>query len=366
MQIKTVKNRFKPLYQHDSEHMLTYSKGYIYLTDIETGENIRKVKLPLNIWQRIFCKIRITERMLRLEPRGIVRLDGNKYNLSFRGNIYQVNLKKEEVQLEHSFVKTMNNPLYMKKISGLADWQDCILYGEYSGNPQREPVAIYRKRIDCEESQWEKCYEFSRGTINHIHNIIQDPYRKGLLILTGDSDSGSGIWLASNEFKEVKPLLIGSQLFRACVALPLEEGILYATDTPLMQNGIYFASLNNGNWESRKLFDMPGPSIYYTFSTDKIIFSTTVEADAEKKGIQYLLSRKLGRGVKDRYVHLIEGSIFDGFNEIGKFKKDFLPMGLFQFGALHFPEDSYKSYGKLFFYGTALKEYDGKWIEIEG
>ena len=87
----------------------------------------------------------------------------------------------------------------------------------------------------------------------------------------------------------------------------------------------------------KTIADISGSSIYGCQCKDKYIFSSTVEADGRKDSIWKLLtSKKRGKGIKDDYVRLYVGDIVNGFKEVYREKKDWLPF-IFQFGAFKFP-----------------------------
>lgn len=156
------------------------------------------------------------------------------------------------------------------------------------------------------------------------------------MILTGDGDAQSGIWEADLEFKSVKPIVKGSQKYRACVAYPTQEGIYYGTDTPLRQNYLYKLTERDGGVALLTLYEMPGPCIFGEVVDDALYMATSVEGNPALGGLRYKLSNKLGEGVKDRYTHIIR--CVDGdVSEIEKMEKDFWPMWLFQFGNAKFP-----------------------------
>lgn len=212
-----------------------------------------------------------------------------------------------------------------------------------------------------EDGGWEKAYTFPAGTIKHIHGIVPDAYRQGVLILTGDHDNESGIWLARDNFREVRPLLVGKQVYRACFVAPMEDGILFVTDTPLEWNHIRFATPEDGQWTARDLCPIEGSCIQGVVCGDHILFSTTVEPDSRKEG---MLHNSRGEGILDWYSHVYWGNQAEGFREIIRFKKDIWPMRLFQFGNISFWDPDIP--GQMVLHPTAVRGVDGKalWISL--
>lgn len=79
-----------------------------------------------------------------------------------------------------------------------------------------------------------------------------------------------------------------------------------------------------------------------------------------------MFSNKLGEGIKSREVYVIAVNKNDlsDIKIIAKYKKDCLPMKLFQYGSVHFPIEQ-KDKETLRLSPMACKKYDGKTIEIQ-
>ena len=221
------------------------------------------------------------------------------------------------------------------KIECIKGFDDGIYFGGYKGNPNKDPISIY-KRI--QKDDWIEIYRFPQGSIEHIHNIIADPYKNVVYILTGDFDHSAGIWIAQNRFESVVPLLVGNQKYRGCVGLPTPRGLVYATDSPFVKNSIRLLKNEGDKWESIHLMDINGPSIYGCQWCNDLVFSTSVEGDGRNQSIWYkLFGKQRGISIKENYSFIYKGNMEDGFREIYKAKKDCLPFYLFQFGVLIFP-----------------------------
>ena len=151
----------------------------------------------------------------------------------------------------------MGSPLNMIRIEDIKNFRTGIVYGEYWANEEKEEVNIFQK-----QNEWKKIYSFGSGEIKHIHNIVLDKYRDGILVLTGDADNESGILLCRNNFQETYWVVSGSQKYRTCVAYAEKDGILYATDTPMEKNGIYILRQEEREWKETQLYKLPGPCIY--------------------------------------------------------------------------------------------------------
>ena len=81
-------------------------------------------------------------------------------------------------------------------------------------------------------------------------------------------------------------------------------------------------------------------------------FETSVEGDPTVGKFRYRFFNKLGKGVKDRFVHIMKYQKGGPLEEIAKFKKDILPMWLFQFGNATFVEHN----GDIYFSTQSTKK----------
>lgn len=166
------------------KYFFCYKSGCIVLRDVATMNVVQTLRV--HTWYKSF---RLIECLLRYEPRVAVSLSDSEFLYSDHGFIYRYDVTKNDIVAEHHFDNGMNNPLnFCLRRDGEGKVKD-LLYGEYFGNSQHGPVSIY-KRIG---QKWQKVYAFPSNTILHIHGIYDDQYRNRFLILTGDSDSESGI-----------------------------------------------------------------------------------------------------------------------------------------------------------------------------
>lgn len=335
-----------------------YSRGVkLFVEEIDC--KTCKLDLPGSFSKRVLCHSRLMIRLFRFEPRVVIRISEYSFLVSFLGGIYllsKINIYWN-LNCEHSYRNGMNNPLSLVKIKDITGFSDCIVYGDYWGNLNKEKVSIHR-RIN---GKWSVVFSFKEGTVTHIHGIIPDQVRSCVYILTGDEDSESGIWIAKDDFTFVQPIIIGKQMFRSCVAFPVPNGLLYATDTPLEKNSINFLSLEDDSWgEVHELHSITGSCIYGTEclidGESCYVFATTVEGDSRKKGFRYYLSRKRGPGILCNYVEcLLLKNPKDELASIASFTKDIWPF-IFQFGGITFASGS-----REHLYGTpvGVKKVDG-------
>lgn len=319
----------------DDNQVLGYRKGSIFVFDLKKLNYERIAKLPLSRAIKALSRIRILERILRSEPRFAISLNATISLVSFNGAMYNLSHINGKVEKEMDYPSDMNNPLNAVKIEGLRGFDNGVYFGEYSGNIDMCAVSIYHRGLS-QANQWSKVFTFPVGEINHIHNIVPDYFQECVYVLTGDTDSASCIWEFKNNFAERKKLLGGSQLYRACVLFPTIQGFVYATDSPNEQNCIVRCTRVNDENKVQVIQEINGSVIYGVECGDKLLMSTTVEPNSKLKGLKYLLSRKLGSGIKSLNVDVLYGSPEEGFKEVVSFKKDIYPFALCQFGAVRF------------------------------
>lgn len=338
---------------------LCYRKSELYTLDYVNWEMRPLCRLPMSSKNRMLSKCRLTERLLRLEPRTACVLDDENILVSFQGCVYRINLKDGGLVKELEFRPRMNNPLSFVPIKGLNGFEDSVLFGEYFSNNSFEDVKVWQRT----SGEWKEALTLTAGSLYHIHAIVPDYKNKCLYILTGDSDKESAILKVTDNFKTVTPVLKGSQQYRSCVAFPYREGLIYATDTPREVNHVYYAYPNKEGWSIDTVCELPGPCIYGLCQNEAFYFATSVEADDTLPPFRYRFSYKLGAGVKNRVSHVIKIDQDLSSTNVLELKKDIWPMLFFQFGNCWFPVNERNDL--LMVCPTAVKWFDGKTIIIE-
>lgn len=340
----------KTVYVLSDNQSLIYRNGSFYLK----GENIIRyiTRFPLPLWKNILCHVRILNRLFRLEPRAIERVSDSIFLICFLHRVWILDITQSILQVIYTNRKNWSDPLNFCSDGKYVYW------GEYGNNPDHDVVSISRLN---KEFQIDVVYRFPKNTIRHIHNVIFDKKRLCFWILTGDTEEKAGIYIASYDWSEVSLVLGGKQQYRAVVGFPTELGLIYATDAVEEENFIYHLNLTTK--ESIKLAPINGSCIYGTETDGHFIFSTTVEPE-EGRGLKNIFSYKLGKGIKNRNVHLV--SIHKQSMRIKivrTFKKDWLPYKLFQYGSVMFPGNQQHE-KDLWGYVMACRNYDGKSIMI--
>lgn len=353
--IRRIKRNISPLCFLPSGNLVCYQYGKLIV--LREGKRIAGYPLFCNKKETFVGRLNPLFRLLRLGVRTAEPIDENQIILSVGNYLYEYDFSARRLSSGYH-IGTGIRPLIFTSIKGIDGFDDCICFGGYRSNRDKEPVHIYRRsNVD----KWEIVYTFEKGAINHVHNIVADPYRNCLWVFTGDFDEASAIWKITDNFRKVERVLCNDQKYRGCVIYPVQEGLLYATDAPFAPNYIY---LMKEDLSVETICEIDGSCIYGCQFGDKIALSTTVEPDGRYNSIlNLLISRKRGAGIKDMYSHLYVGNLSEGFKEVYKEKKDIWPY-LFQFGAIRFPY-GYNSTGKLYFQPVATNKHDLDLMTLE-
>src|SRR5690606_32080733 len=118
----------------------------------------------------------------------------------------------------------------------------------------------------------------------HVHGLCWDAYRNGIWVLTGDSDTESGLYFTDDEFSSLHKVIGGSQKARAVEVIPTPEGLIIPMDSPLKQNYIHFYDLNKK--EFQKLTELPG-SAFHAVKSNGIYLISTVTEPSEVNIVNY-------------------------------------------------------------------------------
>lgn len=319
-----------PLCYLPSGRLICYRYGKIM---VMSGKRVeRSVQVFTSRKETILGRSRLAYRLLRLGIRTAIALNENHILFSRGSSLYELDLLTGILSNGFNCGRGIR-PLVFSRVDTITEIEAGLYFGTYQSVDSNNPVHIF-KRIG--QDQWQVVFTFEYGSVEHVHNIITDPYRNCLWILTGDFGDNAAIWKATKNFSKVERVFYGSQKYRACVAYALPEGLLYATDSPLDENFILL--LDPGNGILKVITPINGSCIYGCRWKDQYVFESTVEPSGiYKNRFEELLSTSIGPGIKDRFVRIYSGNLQTGFREIFKEKKDILPYPSFQFGTIRFP-----------------------------
>lgn len=193
-----------------------------------------------------------------------------------------------------------------------------LYWGEYFDNAIRDAVHIYVSNDRGET--WRVAYTFPKRSIRHIHNIIYDRWANCLWIFTGDYGPECRIIRAALDFSTMEVVVAGNQSARAVAAIVHEDGLYFASDTPLEQD--YISHLDRGG-VLRRLSAISSSSIYACRNRTGMFFSTMVEPSAVNHSCD---------------VHLYCSASGAEWNVLASWRKDRWPMKFFQYGNASLPD----------------------------
>jgi hypothetical protein len=290
--------------------------------------------LPRTLFEGAFGRCRLLQRICRLGMACGHHLDGQRFLVADRQTISLVHLDGA-VRIEKTLDAGMR-PLRLTRVHGVSGFEDGVYYGDYGPNPGRRPLVLHRRDPG---GMWHQAYTFPTGTAEHVHAIVPDRARACLWVFTGDYSDAAAIWQARGGFSMVEPVVRGSQLGRACVGFPIEEGLLYATDSHLEPNSIRLLRTDRGNWETIPVYPMVGSCIYGGVLAGTSVFTTAFEP-GEPTGhwLRDLIDLRPGPGIVGRSCQLVSGTLASGFQTALNWEVDWLPKRLFQFSTMIIPD----------------------------
>jgi len=312
-------------------------KAQIQVHDLQT-DNLEVIgALPLSSKQKFFLSFSLSARAMRLVNFTSIALDADRVLMAYRSVAYLVDIQKKDIKPVFKIDKG-KRPMFFCLVGPSAkNTIPGIYYGDYCGNPDKNPINILYVNPDTFEKK--VVYTFGKGMVNHVHNVVYDEERDCIWVFTGDFEDAAAIWKTNDSFETVECILKGKQDYRADVVTLYQGDVWYATDAPFAHNHLIRLYEEKGKWDVEKIAPLNGPVIYGGRMGEKLVFSTDVESDGiYKNRIEALTSRKLGKGIKDynAYLYSLDLPTKD-LKVIYKCKKDIFPFVVFQFGAIMFP-----------------------------
>ena len=263
-------------------------------------------------WRNLTSQTRLTYRLVRDGFHALAVLEDETMIAALPGAIATRDPESPEFKTTHK-IRRGTRPLHIATVpSGNIYW------GEYFDNRERAEVHIYAS-ADRGQS-WQVAYTFPSSTIRHIHNIVYDRRSDCLWILTGDEGAECKILRADRNLRNLAVVLEGNQQTRAVAAVPTEDALYLATDTPFEQNHILRLD-RTGRVES--VADLASSSIFGCRTANALFFSTMVEPSPANP---------------IREVHLIGSADGTRWQTVADWQKDALPMHYFQYGNAMLPD----------------------------
>ena len=198
--------------------------------------------------------------------------------------------------------------------SGIVYKDEYIIYSEYYGNKNRDPINLYKYNFF--ENTKEILYTFDN--IRHIHFIQQDINNpSSIYIGTGDLDEECGVYKFDLINFDIRKLGGGSQTWRAVSILQNDKILYWGTDDPDGKNYIMRYDLQGNRLE--KVREIDGPAYYSTITKNNDMFvATTIEDRKRHRAIIY---------------KSLDGEKWDEHME---FKKDIFHTKYFGYGLVEF------------------------------
>lgn len=339
------------LYDNKKRDIFSYRNGIIFKNDEDVCCILK------SSFKRMLCHFRLLNRLLRLEPRCATFLDDDRMILAFQHQVILVDISEKRVLEYIPMRPSFSNPLCfcsMKKYG-----QEEVYWGDYGENLDGKEINIYK----FSKEGLKTCYTFPEKSIKHVHNIIYDKWRDRFIVLTGDFGDKVGIYTATRDFKSVEPFLLGNERYRAVQAVVTKKGIIWATDAVMTDNHLYYYSFKTK--EVKELASLNGSVIYGLAVNGGLLFSTTVEPYPTGGSLlKALFNNRLAPGIKSRNVDVGFCSEKKELTILKSFRKDWLPISLFQYGQIMFPGYDIEELEEVIVNPMSVKKYDGKNLTI--
>lgn len=261
-------------------------------------------------WRHLSSVGRLSSRLCRDGFHALAVLPSGEMVAAVPGAIVTLAPGHQEFRITHR-IRRGTRPLNIAVTS--KGW---VFWGEYFSNNERDEVHIYWSQDAGQH--WEVVHTFPRRTVRHVHNILYDRWANCLWILTGDNGEECKVLRASCDWKEVELVISGHQQARAVAAVPTEEALYFASDTPLEANYIYRMARSG---EITRLTPLSGSALYGCRAGSALFFSTMVEPSEVNS---------------DRNVRLYGSWDGNSWRALLEWPKDHWPV-LFQYGTAALP-----------------------------
>lgn len=255
---------------HAEGESIYASRGLKLYQSTDGARNFRSIGYaPGDVVQRGLARTPLTARVLRTGFHSLAPLPSGDLLACVRGAILHRAADGMRFHAVHEVVRGRRPLGICVHPSGRS------YFGEYFSNPGREEVHIYGSDNG---RRWDVVGTFPEQTVRHVHNIIWDPHREGMWVLTGDDGDESALWWTEDEFRTLTPVLRGVQQARAVTLFPLESGLILPMDSPFETNYVQHFDPQSGQLDS--LAPLPGSVFHGTRTGSLWLLSTAVEKSA--------------------------------------------------------------------------------------
>lgn len=263
-------------------------------------------KFPPVWWRSLTAANKLSFRMMRDGFHALAVLPSGELIAAVPGAMATLRPGEKEFRVTHALQRG-TRPL---NIAVAPDGRVC--WGEYFNNPQRDEVHVYGS--EDRGATWKVVYSFEKGSIRHIHNIVFDRWDDCFWMLTGDVGAECRILRVSRDWSRIETVLSGNQQARAVAAVPKQDGLYFASDTPLEQNYIYrldrLGSL-------ARLSPIHASVLCGCAVADSVFFTTMIEPSAVNR---------------DRTVAIYASAESTVWPRLVSWKKDVWHVQMFQYG----------------------------------
>lgn len=329
-----IKNTFEDLRPHyvDNNNLICSRRYDIYLIDLNTCQ--KQKAGSINNKKRILTKSRLYSRLLRT---GISIIKKFYHNYIIYSDLGLFITDEEFTKITR--VEDVPNRSYQLLDHNICVTKEGVYFSEYLTNKNRDEVNIWKS---SDIANWEKIYQFPKGSIRHIHSIQRDPYENKLWICTGDEDNEILIAKTDYGFNDFEIVCKNNQKFRTIELVFEAKDVYWGSDCPYEKNKII-----KYNRESKEIIEVnddyfKGPiSNLKKLNKNKYLACTWDEGGLEggNKKSHILFSKDL----KDWYC-------------LKSYDKDIYPY-LMGYGRIIFPVEMKD---KIIFSGQGLKGIDNR------
>lgn len=340
----------------DDKTIIGSSNNKVYLVDILSEKVLKSLIIPPKFTE-VFRFSRLASRLFRLGIQASCILDDHLY-IAYNCYIYLIQLSTFSIIKRYNGFKG-KSPLYLVPVENIPGFEKGVYFGEYFNNKLKTECSVFY----INPAEIRKVFTFKTNSIEHIHNLVPDLKNECLWIFTGDFGQSPGIYIVKDNFKDVKPTLVGNQKYRACFGFPYRDGLVYFTDSQFSLNYMIYLYQFNGEWLTESLSQIQGPCIFGTILKDYIVYTTCTEPEISKNKIKNYFTNTPSKFIESNHVTL---NIMNKDLKIVKsfsFAKDIYPMVLFQFGNIILPSSNVFN-NILFAYLVAIKLQDQTNLKI--
>ena len=311
------------------------------LISIEQSDEKLSVLMPQGGWKKFVLPFRLARRAVRLDKCNVVPVfDGENLNALIvirQGCVYHVELPDGKI----------SKTLELRQCRNVLHQSICttesgnLFFGEYGNNGERASVPVYRS--SDQGKTWQLIYEFSAGSIKHVHGCYWDPHAKRVWVCTGDFAGENIILSADEDFNDVVQYGDGSQSWRTCYPLFFPDHVIWPMDSQLETS--FLCKMDRASGELTRHQSFPGP-VWYA-------------KDLDDGWYVLATANEIGEGVKDDSCHIFVSQDALNWQEVLSIPHDGWPKRYFKFGVIGFA-DGHQSSSDFFLFAEAVKGMDGR------